>query len=142
MPVTTQVTINFHIRRELRIGTLLIVLILSSCTTVTTTTPDGRETTRSLEDFEDYVESVFRRQNKATLDSGQLLDEEINPQDCLTLEQAEHKMLSACSALNQVVKHKMEQSDSGILLELEVKNTIGDCDFAARELEQLIEAQD
>lgn len=104
--------------------------------------PDGGKTSRSVDEFEGYVESVFRRQNRAILETGQLLDEDLSQQDSLTLEKAEHRVLEACTALNQVVKHQMEQKKPGILLELKVKNTIGDCDFATRTLEQLILAQE
>lgn len=84
------------------------------------------------------MESVFRRQNQASVEAGQLLNDEINPRDRTALEAAERNMLGACSALNQVVKQKMDQRDPGIFLEMEVRDTIGDCDFATRILEQLI----
>ncbi|MGH8499523.1 MAG: hypothetical protein ACRERV_12070 [Methylococcales bacterium] len=89
------------------------------------------------------MESVFRRQNSASLAVGQLLDDTIgSPREKLALETAERKMLAACDALNRVVHQQMEQHDPGILLEIEVKNTIGDCDFATRGLERLIEEQE
>ncbi len=121
------------------ITSVLLALILAGCAGVTTTTPDGRETTRSRDEFEQYVKSVLRRQSSASIETGQLLDETIdNPETRLALETAERKMLLACDALNRVVHQKMEQNDPGILLEIEVKNTIGDCDFATRDLERLI----
>jgi hypothetical protein len=88
------------------------------------------------------VESVFRRQNRASLEVGQLLNEEISPKDSIALESAERYMLKACSALNQVVRQEMDRNDPGMLLEIEVKDTIGDCDFATRIVEQLIAEQE
>ncbi|MGR9106805.1 MAG: hypothetical protein ACU843_07730, partial [Gammaproteobacteria bacterium] len=105
-------------------GTLLS---LTGCATITTVTPDGKETTRTREEFEQYVESVFRRQNRASLEAGQLLDEELSAADSREIATAERYMLKACSALNQVVAQKMEQNDPGILLEMKVKDTIGEC---------------
>lgn len=70
------------------------------------------------------------------------MEEDISEKEVLALEKAEGRMLKVCSPLNKIVKHKMEQADPGILLEMEVKNTIGDCDFATSELEQLISAQE
>ncbi|MCI0668421.1 MAG: hypothetical protein L0Y43_10245 [Methylococcaceae bacterium] len=115
---------------------------LAACTGITTTTPDGRETTRSREEFERYVEAVFRRQNQASVEAGQLLNEEIKPGDRIALEAAERNMLRACSALNQVVKQKMERENPGIFLEMEVRDTIGACDFTTRMLEELIAEQE
>jgi hypothetical protein len=110
----------------------------TGCATVTTISPDGQKTTRSREEFESYVESVFRRQNQASLEVGQLLNEGLNAEDSAALETAERRMLSACSALNEVVRKEMDQTDPGILLEMEVRDTIGDCDFATRILENLL----
>ncbi|MGH8549946.1 MAG: hypothetical protein ACRERU_15335 [Methylococcales bacterium] len=121
---------------------MILSLTLAACGNITTITPDGQETTRSREEFESYVESVFRRQNQASVEAGQLVNEEIRPRNRGELEAAERNMLRACSALNQVVKLKMEQQDPGIFLELEVRDTIGDCDFATRILEQLIALQE
>ncbi len=137
---------DFAIQSHLRLRVFPLVLalssILSGCASITTITPDGQKTTRSREEFEHYVESVFRRQNQASLEVGQLLDEEIDPKNSRQLELAERRMLDACGALNQVVRHEMDRDDPGILLELEVRDTIGDCDFATRILEQLITAQE
>lgn len=100
--------------------------------------PDGQETTRTREEFEGYVESVFRRQNQASVEAGQLLEEDLSPKDRTALEALERNMLNACSALNQVARDQMDQRDSGLFLEVEVRDTIGNCDFATRNLEKRI----
>lgn len=116
--------------------------MLAACTGITTKAPDGVEVTRTRAEFEQYVESVFRRQNNASLEAGQLLDDTLDdPEQRRKIEDAERNMLASCGALNRVAHQRMEQDDPGILLEIEVKNTIGECDFATRELERLIEAQ-
>ncbi|MBT8447895.1 MAG: hypothetical protein KJO38_12140, partial [Gammaproteobacteria bacterium] len=38
---------------------------LAACATVTVKTPDGERVTRSKDEFGDYVEHVFRTQNRA-----------------------------------------------------------------------------
>jgi hypothetical protein len=121
------------------IGLVLLLVTLSGCTSITTIRPDGRQITRSIDEFKGYVESVFRRQNQATLNTGQLLDENISENIGLELETTEHRMLDACGALNQVAREKMNRNEPGILLELKVRNTIGECDHATEQLEQLIE---
>ncbi|RUM53495.1 MAG: hypothetical protein DSY87_03660 [Methylococcus sp.] len=121
------------------IGLVLLLATLSGCTSITTTRSDGRQITRSIDQFKGYIESVFRRQNQATLNTGQLLDEDISESTALELESAEHRMLDACGALNQVARKKMNRNKPGILLELKVRNTIGECDHATEQLEQLIE---
>ena len=115
-----------------------MLFCITGCAGITTVLPDGRETTRSREEFERYVESVFRRQNKASLESGQLLSEEIDSQKSAELESAERYMLRSCSALNQVVQENMDRKDPGILLEIKVRDTIGACDFATQIVEELI----
>jgi hypothetical protein len=122
-----------------RIGLVILLTTLSGCTSVTTIKPDGLEITRSIDEFKGYVESVFRRQNQTTLTTGQLLDEDISESTSLELETAEHRMLDACDSLNQLARKKMSRNEPGILLELEVRNTIGKCDHATEQLEQLIE---
>jgi hypothetical protein len=133
-----------HSHTKLRFFSFVLACssVLAGCATITTVTPDGQKTTRSREEFERYVELVFRRQNQASLEVGQLLDEEVNPEVSRQFEFAERRMLDACSALNQIARHEMERDDPGIVLELEVRDTIGDCDFATRVLEQLLAEQE
>jgi len=126
------------VRRYCRFN-LLSLLLLQACATVTTTLPDGSQKTRSIEDFEQYAESVFRRQNQATAQAGMLLDEDLNPDDYKALEAAESRMLMACKALNEIANRQIDQQDSNILLELEVKQSIGECDYATQKVEQLNE---
>ncbi len=117
--------------------TLLLMFLLQACATVTTTLPDGSHKTRSIEDFEHYAESVFRRQNQATAQAGMLLDEDLNQDDYNALEAAETAMLRACKSLNEIANRKIDQQDSDILLQLEIKRSIGECDYATQKVEQL-----
>ena len=118
---------------------LLPILLLQACATVTTTLPDGSQKTRLIEDFEQYAESVFRRQNQATAQAGMLLDEDLNPDDYNALEAAESRMLKVCKALNEIANRQIDQQDINILLKLEVKQTIGECDYATQKVERLNE---
>ena len=115
------------------------MLLLQACATVTTTLPDGSQKIRSIEEFEYYAESVFRRQNQATAQAGMLLDEDLNPDDYNALEAAESEMLKVCKALNEIANRQIDQQDTDILLKLEVKQTIGECDYATQKVEQLNE---
>lgn len=117
---------------------LILALTLIACTRITTVMPDGRETTRTREEFETYVESVFRRQNQALLEAGEMLESPLDPNNVRQLEYAEKRVLQACGALNQVAREKMENHDPDILLEIKVKDSIGDCDFATKVLEEVI----
>lgn len=113
--------------------------MLQACATVTTTLPDGSHKTQSTRQFERYAESVFRRQNQATVQTGMLLDEDLNPDAYNALDAAESDMLRVCKPLNEIANRQINQQDSDIMLELEVKQTIGECDYATQKVEQLIE---
>lgn len=133
-----EIRINHHRTFSLKVIAASLSFMLTGCAGITTVMPDGEETTRSREDFEKYVESVFRRQNRASLEVGQLLNDEISARDSDQFERAEGYMLKACSALNRVARQEMERNDPGILLKMEVRDTIGECDFATRILEEMI----
>ena len=117
---------------------LLPVILLPACTTITTTLPDGSQRTRTIEQFEQYAESVFRRQNHAMTQAGMLLDEELTPKQYRELESAEANMLKACKPLNEIANRQIDRQDAGLSLELEAKHSIGDCDYATQKVEQLI----
>ena len=117
---------------------IFTILCLQACATVTTKLPDGSQTTRSIKEFEKYAESVFRRQNQATVRIGELLDEDLDPSVITELEAAEEQMLKKCAAINQIARQQMDQQHSNFLLELEVKRSIGECDYATRQIEHIL----
>lgn len=106
---------------------------------MTTTLPDGSQTTRSIPEFEQYAETVFKRQNLTTTRIGELMEEELDDEAYNKLEAAEETLLNKCAAINQIARDRIEQKDSNVLLQLKVKQTIGECDYATRQAEQLLD---
>lgn len=126
--------------RFLQIPLITLALGLCSCTTVTVTAPDGTRHTRSIEEFEKYVEQVFKHQNRVMLESGSLQEELQDPDALRRLEHMEKQVLEACEAVNQAAILQSREEDIDLLLQLEVRDTIAECDHATGQMEQLINA--
>jgi len=118
---------------------LSIIFCLQACTTVTTKLPDGSQTTRSIEEFEQYAESVFKRQNQATTRIGEILEGDLDTSVYTELEAAEERMLKKCAAINRIARQQMDQQKTSILQEIEVKQSIGACDYATQQVERIFD---
>ncbi len=114
-----------------------LALVLTACSTVTTHTPDGRKETRTVEEFRQYAEEVFRRQNEAASAVIFWLDEleDDSPDTYTALEASEARMLQACQALNQVAARRRDQQRVGLGRKRAVVRTIGACEVATQALE-------
>jgi len=96
----------------------------------------------SPDGLEDYAEKVFRHQNRimTRLMMTPLEDDDSLSSSTLTrLENAEQRMNDACASLNQVARARSRGEDTSLQLENEVRETVRDCDSAARLLETLLE---
>jgi len=113
---------------------------LLSCTTVTLVDINGQSKTRTTEEFKIYVEEVFRRQNNAILDVGLMLDDITDPESAHKLELAEKQLLSACEPVNEAAIRQSEQKSVSWVLQLEVKNSITECDHATHSLNEIIKS--
>lgn len=94
---------------------------------------------QSREDFERYVEQVFRFQNRLTSDL-MMLQESGDFKASEALLQAEQFMRQQCDPLNEYVARDVDGQSSGFFLRRRVENTAGECERAAKELEVLIQS--
>jgi len=92
---------------------------------------------QSREEFERYVENVFRLQNSLTSEVMMLQETEDfkSPEQLL---QAEQHMRRQCAALNEYVARDVDGQSSGFLLRRRVENTAAECERAAKDLRELI----
>ncbi|MCC6715685.1 MAG: hypothetical protein IT496_10675 [Gammaproteobacteria bacterium] len=111
--------------------------LMAACSTVATTTPQGERTVRTREEFERYVEQVFRYQNLVGNDliARSVSSEEMPP----ALAEAEEHMVRSCHALNAVVIARAEDRDPGLALKRELARTIAGCDQAAQAVGRLLQ---
>ncbi len=115
----------------------MATLLLQACATVTIRTAGGGEKTMTIEEFEQYTEAVFRRQNHAS-DQVIMLAEEVDQTTYQKLAEAEEKMLEACRPLNEIAARQRDQESVGLALKLEIAPTIDACDRATTRLETLL----
>ena len=118
-----------------------LILLSSSCSTITTYTPDGTAENRSIEEFELYVEEVFRRQNRISTELIMLLiDYDLNSTEDqhLLLVDAEEKITDACQPLNTMVIMKVENRAIDMSLKFKIVNTISKCEYITRDVEILL----
>lgn len=125
-----------------RIGKFLLIAVagpLTACSTVSTTGPDGAVTVRSRDDFERYVEQVFRYQNSVGNDliAHTASTDELPP----ALQSAEENMVESCHALNEIVVATAEGRDPGMKLKTALMRTIGQCDAAAHDLATILQGE-
>lgn len=116
--------------------TLLMPALLSACSTISTTSADGAVTVRSREEFETYVEAVFRYQNEVGNDLIALGPS--TGEVAATLQLAEERMIQSCQYLNEIVVAHTEGHEPGLALKAGLIRTIGECDRAAHELGVLL----
>jgi hypothetical protein len=111
--------------------------LLSACSTISTTAPDGAVTVRSRDEFEKYVESVFRYQNSV---GNEMISRSLSVQQSdKPLQSAEERMVASCHYLNAVAVAHAEGRDPGLELKSGLMRTIGECDRAAHDLGELLE---
>lgn len=92
---------------------------------------------QSREEFERYVENVFRLQNSLTSEIMMLQEsEELNSPEQLL--QAEQHMRQQCASLNEYVARDVDGQSSGFLLRRRVEKTAAECERAATDLRDLI----
>lgn len=91
------------------------------------------------EEFERYVEEVFRLQNNMTSEVMMLMESEGNGQSYTALIRAEQHMHEICAPLNEYASRNSEGLNVGLLLSHAVEKSAVDCERAARQVESLLE---
>lgn len=92
----------------------------------------------SREEFEHYVEEVFRFQNGITSEVMMSLEAgEVNNQDVLL--RSEQHMHQICEPLNEYVSRDIDGLSTGFFLRRQVLKSTMDCDHAAHEVKALLD---
>ena len=120
-------------------ATVALGVALTACSTVATTTPGGERKVRTQEEFRDYVEQVFRFQNRVVSD---LINRyelgDASGEIHAGLLAAEAHMEESCHYLNEMVTTYIDGHEPSLALKKKLMDTIDDCDYAAREVAHLI----
>lgn len=92
----------------------------------------------SREEFEHYVEEVFRFQNEMTTKVMMLLETE-EKNNIEQILQSEQRMHQICEPLDVYVSRDMDGLSKSFSLRRQVMKSTSDCDHAAHELNKLLE---
>jgi hypothetical protein len=106
---------------------LVPLLALSACAAVPTA--DGLSLKVASPEFRDYVERVFREQNRVADDIAFALEAPGPPTD---LAAAEQELLTACAGVNELATARRDQRRLGMRESLRAARTVPDCERAAR----------
>jgi hypothetical protein len=110
-----------------RSAALCVLLSLSGCASVLTA--DGQRLELASPEFREYVERVFREQNRIADDVAFALDEP-GPHDDLAA--AEQELLAACAGVNELATARRDQRRLGMRSSVRAARTVPDCERAAR----------
>lgn len=94
----------------------------------------------SREEFEHYVEEVFRFQNNITSDVMMLLETGGAGNSDLLLQSEQH-MHQICEPLNEYVSRDIDGLSTGFFLRRQVLKSTMDCDHAAHEVKALLDGK-
>jgi hypothetical protein len=108
---------------------LLIILFSTACRSVTTL--DGERLGVRSEALRDYVEDVFRRQNRVSSQIAFALDDaQASPELLDELEAADRAILGACATLNEVAARRRDGRAAGWVRGSRAAHEAPDCERA------------
>lgn len=91
------------------------------------------------DDFADYVEAVFRRQNEVAAELAFAIDDEgFGTERLSLLENAESELTDACRGLNQLSEERDDGETIGGLSGLKRARSAPDCERATEEVSELL----
>lgn len=105
-----------------------LFLSLSGCAAVPTA--DGQRLRLGSDEFRDYVERVFREQNRVADAVAFALDAP-GAQDA-ELAAAEQELLAACAGVNELATARRDQRRLGLRSSVRAAKSVPDCERAAR----------
>lgn len=119
---------------------LALCALASGCATITTHSSTGKEIVMTREEFEQYVEHVFRYHNQVMSDliENAIDRPEQSPHDLQVLNLAEKKMVTACQPLNEVVSESLSGENVGLTLKMELIDTVPACEAASKAVDDLM----
>ena len=111
-----------------RAAVVCLFLSLSGCAAVPTA--DGPRLRLGSAEFRDYVERVFREQNRVADAVAFALDAP-GAQDA-ELTAAEEELLAACAGVNELATARRDQRRLGMRTSVRAARSVPDCERAAR----------
>ena len=114
-----------------RSAALVLVLIFSGCAAVPTA--DGQRLSLRSDEFREYVERVFREQNRVADAVAFALDVP-GAQDA-ELAAAEQELLAACAGVNELATARRDQQGLSTRDSLRAARSVPDCERATRAAE-------
>jgi hypothetical protein len=106
----------------------VFALLLPGCAAVPTA--DGQRLSLRSDEFRDYVERVFREQNRVA-DAVAFALEAPSAED-RQLAAAEQELLAACAGVNELATARRDQQRLGLLLSLRAARSVPECERATR----------
>jgi hypothetical protein len=107
---------------------ILAFIGLAGCAAVPTA--DGEKLRLGSSKFRDYVESVFREQNRVADDVAFAL--EAPGSSSPELATAEQQLLAACEGVNELATARRDQRRLGMRASVRAARTVPDCERATR----------
>jgi len=107
---------------------ILAFVGLAGCAAVPTA--DGEKLRLGSVEFRDYVERVFREQNRVADDVGFALESPGSPRTDLAA--AEQELLAACEGVNELATARRDQRRLGMRASVRAARTVPDCERATR----------
>jgi hypothetical protein len=114
-----------------RSAALVLLLLLSGCAAVPTA--DGQRLSLRSAEFREYVERVFREQNRAADAVAFALDAP-GAQDA-ELAAAEQNLLVACAGVNELATARRDEQRLGLRSSVRAARSVPDCERATRAAE-------
>lgn len=118
----------------------LLAGVLTGCATITTHKRTGEEMVMTREEFEHYVEHVFRYHNQVMSELIESAEErtELSAAEARQFSAAEMRMNTACEPLNEVVSETLSGENVGLQLKLELVDAVPACEEASKVVDDLM----
>lgn len=94
----------------------------------------------SQDEFEKYVENVFRYHNQVMNDLIETAADRVtqSPEESKKLDAAEARMILTCQVLNEIVTEAMSGENPGLKLKLDLIESVPDCEAASKTVDDLM----
>lgn len=110
-----------------RLAVVCVVVSLPACAAVPTA--DGERLAVTSAEFREYVERVFREQNRVADEVAFALEAPGSPPE---LAAAEQELLEACAGVNELATARRDRRSLGVRKSARAARTVPDCERAAR----------
>ena len=117
-----------------------LTALLLACSSITTHKTTGEEVSMTQEEFEKYVEKVFRYHNQVMNDLIETATDRASQtvEESRKLDAAEARMVTMCRILNEIVAESMSGENPGFKLKLDLIDSVPACEAASKTVDDLI----